>query len=149
MKLLALTALLALTVAACGGGGGGGGNNPTAPSANVPFTITDLRVGTGAEAVAGRIVAVDFTGWLFSATGPDNKGTQFDSSLLPGRIPLVATAGGTDTIPGFSQALIGMRVGGLRRVVIPPDLGFGPQANGPIPGNSTLIFEIELIAIQP
>lgn len=133
-----------MTAAACGSS-----DNPTAPSANVPYSTTDLRVGTGAEAVTGRVIAVDYTGWLYSASAADNKGTRFDSSLDPGRQPFVLTAGGTNAIAGFSQAVVGMRVGGLRRVVIPPSLGYGSQANGQIPGNSTLIFEIELLAIQP
>jgi len=143
MRLALITACLALAVSACGG------DNPTSPSANVPYSTTDLRVGTGATAVTGRRVAVDYTGWLYSATAPDNKGTQFDSSLSAGREPLTPIVGGNDTIPGFSQALVGMRVGGLRRVVIPPSLGYGSQALTGIPGNSTLIFEIELLGIQP
>lgn len=145
MRLLILTALLAVTVAACGGDSGGA--NPTAPSANVPFSTVDLRVGTGAEANTGRNVSVNYTGWLYSAAATDNKGTQFDSSLTAGRTPLAFTVG-SGVIAGFSQGVIGMRVGGLRRIVIPPSLGYGAQANGPIPGNSTLIFEIELLAVQ-
>jgi FKBP-type peptidyl-prolyl cis-trans isomerase FkpA len=143
MRRALITACLALAVSACGG------DNPTSPSANVAYSTTDIRVGTGSEAGFGRVVAVDYTGWLYSATGPDNKGTQFDSSLTAGRDPLVMRAGGTDTIPGFSQAVVGMRVGGVRRVVIPPSLGYGAQTTGSIPGNSTLVFEIELLAIQP
>jgi len=143
MKLALITMGLALAVSACGG------DNPTSPSANVPYSTTDLRVGTGAEAVFGRVIAVEYTGWLYSATGPENKGTRFDSSLDPGKEPFVLVAGGNNAIAGFSQAVVGMRVGGLRRVVIPPELGYGSQANGPIPGNSTLIFEIELLAIAP
>jgi FKBP-type peptidyl-prolyl cis-trans isomerase FkpA len=145
MRLVLAAALIALTTSACSGGT----ENPTAPSANVPYSTTDLRVGTGAEAVTGRVIAVDYTGWLYSASAAENKGTRFDSSLDPGKQPFVLTAGGTNAIAGFSQAVVGMRVGGLRRVVIPPSLGYGSQANGPIPGNSTLIFEIELLAIQP
>lgn len=141
MRLVLAAALIALTTSACGGG-----DSPTAPSESVAFSTTNLRVGTGAEAVTGRQVAVDYTGWLYSAGGVDNKGAQFDSSYL--RDPLVMTAGGTDTIPGFAQGVVGMRVGGLRRVVIPPSLGYGSQANGSIPANSTLIFEIELLAVR-
>jgi FKBP-type peptidyl-prolyl cis-trans isomerase FkpA len=143
MRLLVLTGLLALAASGCGS------DNPTAPSANVPYSTTDLIVGTGAEAVIGRVIAVEYTGWLWSASGTDNKGAKFDSSLDPGRDPFVLRAGGNDAIIGFSQAVVGMRVGGLRRVVIPPELGYGSQRNGDIPGNSTLIFEIELLGIQP
>jgi len=144
MRLVFAAALLALAASACGGGAA----TPTAPTDAVPFSTTNLRVGTGAEAVTGRTIAVEYTGWLYSASAVDNKGTQFDSSLNPGRDPLVLIAGGTDTIPGFAQGVLGMRVGGLRRVVIPPSLGYGAQASGPIPGNSTLVFEIELLAVR-
>ena len=120
-----------------------GGSSPTAPSANVPFSTTDLRPGTGAEATTGRIVTVRYTGWLYSTTAPDNKGTQFDAGTLP------PFALGTTVIQGFTMGVQGMRVGGLRRVVIPPNLGYGAQGSPPrIPGNSTLLFEIELLAVQ-
>ena len=141
MRLVLAAALIALTTSACGGG-----DTPTSPTESVAFSTTNLRVGTGAEAVTGRQIAVDYTGWLYSASGVDNKGTQFDTSLT--RDPYVLIAGGTDSIPGFAQGVLGMRVGGLRRVVIPPSLGYGSQANGPIPANSTLIFEIELLAVR-
>lgn len=144
MRLLFAAALIAVTSSACNGGA----DTPTAPTDTVPFSTTNLVVGTGAEAVTGRTIAVEYTGWLYSASAPDNKGTQFDSSLNAGRDPLVLVAGGSDTIPGFSQGVLGMRVGGKRRVVIPPSLGYGAQANGSIPGNSTLVFEIELLAVR-
>ena len=148
MRLLFATALLAITVSACGGGSADSPTSPTAPVDTVPYSTTNILVGTGAEAVTGRVIAVEYTGWLYSASAADNKGTQFDSSFNPGRDPLVLTAGGTDTIPGFAQGVVGMRVGGLRRVVIPPSLGYGAQANGSIPANSTLVFEIELLAVR-
>ena len=142
MRLVLAAALIALTTSACSGGA----DTPTAPTETVAFSTTNLRVGTGAEAVTGRQIAVDYTGWLYSPSGVDNKGTQFDTSLT--RDPYVLIAGGTDSIPGFAQGVLGMRVGGLRRVVIPPSLGYGSQANGPIPANSTLMFEIELLAVR-
>jgi FKBP-type peptidyl-prolyl cis-trans isomerase FkpA len=141
MRLVLAAALIALTTSACSGG-----DTPTSPTDSVPFSTTNLRVGTGVEAVTGRQVAVDYTGWLYSPAGVDNKGTQFDSSYI--RDPLVMTAGGTDTIPGFAQGVVGMRVGGLRRVVIPPSLAYGSQARDGIPANSTLVFEIELLAVR-
>lgn len=144
MRLVFAVALIALASSACGSGA----DTPTAPTDTVPFSTTNLVVGTGAEAVTGRTIAVEYTGWLYSASAPDNKGTQFDSSLNPGRDPLVLVAGGSDTIPGFSRGVLGMRFGGKRRVVIPPSLGYGTQTNGPIPGNSTLVFEIELLAVR-
>lgn len=141
MRLVLAAALIALTTSACGGG-----DSPTSPTESVAFSTTNLRVGTGAEAVTGRQIAVDYTGWLYSPGGVDNKGAQFDTSYS--RDPLVLTAGGTDTIPGFAQGVVGMRVGGLRRVVIPPSLGYGATARTGIPANSTLIFEIELLAVR-
>lgn len=138
-RSLILVALAALT-AACGGDD----DTPTAPSANVPFQRIDLRIGTGAEVSLGRSITVNYTGWLYSATGTDNKGTQFDTgtgySLVHG--------GGT-VIAGWTQGFTGMRVGGQRRLVIPPDLGYGQAGRPPtIPGNSTLIFDVELVSMQ-
>lgn len=141
---LTLAATLALTVAACGGGGGNG--TPTSPSENVAFSTTDLVVGTGVEATNGRRVTVNYTGWLYSSTATDNKGTQFDSSI--GRTPFAFTLGGGQVIAGWDRGVVGMRVGGRRRLVIPPSLGYGSSANGPIPANSTLVFDVELLAVQ-
>ena len=126
---------LALAVSGCGK------ENPTSPSANVPFSTVDVRVGTGAEATTGRTVSVNYAGYLYSATAAENKGTPFDA----GPHTFVV---GTGVIPGFSQGVVGMRVGGIRRVIIPPNLGYGNQANGAIPANSTLVFQIDLLAVQ-
>lgn len=129
--------LIAVTASACGGD-----DTPTAPSANVPFTTTDVRVGTGAEATTGRTATVAYVGWLYSATAAENKGTQFDSGAFSFTI-------GSGVIAGFSRGVTGMRVGGQRRVIIPPDLGYGSAGSPPaIPGNATLVFDIELRAIQ-
>jgi FKBP-type peptidyl-prolyl cis-trans isomerase len=115
---------------------------------NVPYSATDLRVGTGAEATTNRSAAVNYTGWIYSPTAPDNKGAQFDSSLSPGRSPLPLTPP-WNVIQGFAMGVNGMRVGGLRRVVIPPNLGYGNNPpSSAIRPNETLLFEIELIAVQ-
>ena len=136
MRLVSIVvAALALTIAGCKG-------TPTSATANVPFSIVDIRVGTGAEATTGRSVATTFAGFLFSASAADNKGTPFDAG------PFTFVVGSNQVIPGFSQGVQGMRVGGFRRVIIPPSLGFGAQASGPIPANSTLVFEIELLDVQ-
>lgn len=132
--------VLCAVMVGCGSDNGG---TPTAPSANVPYSTTDLRVGTGAEATSGRPVVVNYTGWLYSATAANNKGTQFDAGTFP------FVAGSNQAIAGFSRAVVGMRVGGLRRVVIPPELGYGAAGSPPrIPGNATLLFEIELVSVQ-
>lgn len=143
MRLTALFVLVAaLGAASCSNGT----SSPTSPSAAVVFSTSDLRAGTGAEAVNGRTITVNYTGWLYSATAAGNKGTQFDSSV--GRTPFVFVLGARQVITGWDQGLLGMRVGGLRRLVIPPSLGYGSQANGPIPANSTLLFEVELLNVQ-
>ena len=144
MKFISVLFVLALAVSGCSSGDG---NTPTSPSVNVPFSTTDLRVGTGAEAAPGRTATVNYTGWLYNTGAADNKGTMFDSSLNPGRTPYTFTVG-TGVIQGFSQGTIGMRVGGQRRVIIPPNLGYGSQGSGPIPPNATLVFELELLAVQ-
>jgi FKBP-type peptidyl-prolyl cis-trans isomerase FkpA len=142
---------LALFVSACSGDSS---SNPTSPSStsatsNLPFSTVDLRVGTGAEATTGRPVTVNYTGWLYNAAGTDNKGTLFDSSLAAGRTPLAFTVGASNIIPGFSQCVLGMKVGGLRRCTIPPALAYGSQGSGStIPPNATLIFELELLTVQ-
>ena len=147
MKLVSLwLVLMALALSGCGGKDDGGGLNnliPTSPTSNVPFSTTDLRVGTGAEATVGRNAAVRYTGWLYSPTSADNKGTQFDAGQFSFTV-------GQGVVPGFSMGVNGMRVGGLRRAIVPPNLAYGnnPPANSGIAPNETLVFEIELLAVQ-
>ena len=144
MRLLCYVFVLGLVTAGCGGDDGETPTSPTpAPTINVPFSATDLRVGTGAEATTGRSVSVRYTLWAYSTTAPDNKGNQIQS----GPYTFVLAQGGA--IPGFVMGVNGMRVGGLRRVVVPPNLGYGnnpPDAS--IRPNETLLFEIELLAVQ-
>jgi FKBP-type peptidyl-prolyl cis-trans isomerase FkpA len=133
---------VALAVSGCGGGDSGGGS-PTAPSANVPFSTVDVRVGTGAEATTGRNVSVNYALYHYSATAADNKGGFLQNG------PFSFVVGSNQAIAGFSQATLGMRVGGLRRAIVPPNLAYGAQGSPPlIPGNATLVFEIELLAVQ-
>lgn len=111
------------------------------PAAEVTeLVIEDITVGTGAEATAGNSVTVHYTGWL-------TDGTQFDSSLTSGR-PFQFALGQGQVIPGWDQGVAGMKVGGTRRLTIPPDLGYGAAgAGGVIPPNATLIFEVQLLSI--
>lgn len=102
--------------------------------------IQDLVVGTGTEATRGRQVTVDYTGWL-----PDGK--MFDSSKPADRNPLMFTLGQGRVIEGWEQGLPGMKVGGVRKLVIPAELGYGDQSRGEIPANSVLIFDVELLSI--
>jgi FKBP-type peptidyl-prolyl cis-trans isomerase len=122
-------------------------NNPIAPSLNIPFSVTDLVVGTGDTAAAGQILTVEYTGWLYVTGAPDNKGTRFDST--DGGQPFVFTLGAGQVIQGWEQGFVGMRVGGERRIVIPPELGYGENGAGTsIPSNATLIFDVRLLSIQ-
>ena len=122
-------------------------NNPIAPSLNIPFSVTDLVVGTGDTAAAGQILTVEYTGWLYVTGAPDNKGTRFDST--DGGQPFVFTLGAGQVIQGWEQGFVGMRVGGERRIVIPPELGYGENGAGTsIPTNATLIYDVRLLSIQ-
>jgi FKBP-type peptidyl-prolyl cis-trans isomerase FkpA len=131
---LFLTVLVA--AAACG-------DNPAQPSILV---ATDLAVGTGATAIIGRVATVHYTGWLFDADKAESKGSQFDSSI--GGAPYSFTLGVGQVIAGWDQGIPGMRVGGRRRLVIPPSLGYGSSGSGPIPGNRGLVFDVELLNVQ-
>ena len=110
--------------------------------------MIEHKVGTGAEAVAGKTVAVHYTGWLFDAAAPENKGKKFDSSRDRGdtfKFPL----GGGRVIAGWDQGVAGMKVGGQRTLVIPPELGYGARgAGGVIPPNATLVFDVELLGVE-
>jgi FKBP-type peptidyl-prolyl cis-trans isomerase FkpA len=138
---------MAVLVAALGTAACGSSDSPTGPSdpsvgLNIPFSATNLTVGTGAEAVLGRSVTVQYTGWLYHPNAAQNRGPQFDSGTF-GPFTL-----GTTVIQGWTQGVQGMRVGGSRRLIIPPALGYGPTGNGPIPGDATLLFEVTLLNVQ-
>tara|TARA_B100001996_G_scaffold380110_1_gene366987 strand:+ start:720 stop:1136 length:417 start_codon:yes stop_codon:yes gene_type:complete len=105
------------------------------------LVIEDIKVGEGKEVEKYNIVTVNYTGLL-------EDGTKFDSSLNPGRTPFRFTVGAKQVIKGWDEGLIGMKVGGKRKLTIPPELGYGSRDNGPIPANSTLIFEIDLLGIE-
>ena len=122
------------------------GDSVTSPSGSAPFGRTDLRVGTGADAITGSVITVHYTGWLYHQSQPDQKGLQFETSL--GGTPFSLLLGAGQVIPGWDQGLVGMKAGGLRRLVIPPSLAYGAVRNGSIPPNATLVFEVELVAVQ-
>ena len=110
--------------------------------------VVDTKVGEGAEAQEGQTVTVHYTGWLFDKNAPENKGTKFDSSRdrdEPFDFPL----GQGHVIQGWDEGVQGMKVGGQRTLVIPPEMGYGRQgAGGVIPPNATLVFEVELLEIN-
>jgi FKBP-type peptidyl-prolyl cis-trans isomerase FkpA len=118
---------------------------PTAPS-SAPFSRTDLTVGTGTEAAFGSGLTVNYSGWLYDASKPDAKGVQFDSSA--GREAFLFTLGAGGVIAGWDEGLLGMKAGGVRRLIIPPSLAYGGSRNGPIPPFATLVFDIELVSVQ-
>jgi len=136
-----LCGVVLLAVSACGGS-----DSPSSPSATPPrgeFQQIDLVVGTGATASAGRSLNVRYTGWVYDPTRAESKGTQFDSGTYP------FTLGAGNVIRGWDLGLVGMRVGGQRRLIIPPELAYGSQGRSPsIPPNATLVFDTELLSVQ-
>ena len=121
---------------------------PKQPSARPAYTRTDLQVGTGAQAQKGRNLSVHYTGWLYDPTKPDMKGRMFDSSRDRG--PFSFQLGAGQVIPGWDQGFDGMKIGGRRRLIIPPSLGYGVDGagGGIIPPNATLLFEMELLEVN-
>ncbi|HEY5383285.1 MAG TPA: FKBP-type peptidyl-prolyl cis-trans isomerase [Candidatus Paceibacterota bacterium] len=122
-------------------------NSAVNPSANSGLVVQDEVVGTGVEAQPGDQVSVNYTGKL-------ENGTVFDTSV--GRPPATGCTqgfcfvlGAGKVIPGWDQGVAGMKVGGKRVLIIPPSLAYGAQAVGPIPANSTLTFEVELLGVTP
>lgn len=141
--------LLAAWVLVLAAGCGGENSSPTSPSPpGASFSQTDVRVGAGADATAGKRVTVHYTGWLYDPTQPEQKGRQFDTSV--GRQPFGFTLGAGQVIRGWDQGVAGMKVGGQRRLVIPPDLAYGSAGagGGAIPPNATLVFDVELLDVQ-
>jgi FKBP-type peptidyl-prolyl cis-trans isomerase len=120
--------------------------SPTDPSQNlnVPFSQIDLVVGTGRVAAAGNVLNVNYALWLYDGSKADNKGVLLQSGPFP------FTLGAGQVIPGFDQGVAGMAVGGIRRLTIPPSLAYGANGSpqGGIPGNATIIFEVQLVSIQ-
>lgn len=115
---------------------------PPKPVANVTeLKIEETKVGTGAVAEAGKSVTVHYTGWL-------TNGTKFDSSKDHGQ-PFTFPLGQGAVIKGWDQGVAGMKVGGVRKLTIPPSLAYGPNgAGGVIPPNATLVFEVELLGVE-
>ncbi|HLW12198.1 MAG TPA: FKBP-type peptidyl-prolyl cis-trans isomerase [Casimicrobiaceae bacterium] len=108
----------------------------------------DVKQGTGAEAVAGKQVVVHYTGWLYDTSKPDSHGAKFDSSR-DRNAPFSFVLGAGRVIKGWDEGVAGMKVGGQRTLVIPPEFGYGARgAGGVIPPNATLIFDVELLDVQ-
>ena len=121
---------------------------PAAP-AEPAVLVTDVVAGIGDEALPGMVVIVHYTGWLYDPAATEHRGRKFDSSRDRGQ-PFSFHLGAGRVIRGWEQGIPGMKVGGTRRLVIPPDLAYGPRGagNGVIPPNATLLFEVELLAVE-
>ena len=130
---------LLLSIAACSS------NTPSTPTTTTssgPYSQTDLVVGTGSTALATSQVTVNYAGWLYDTSKTDGKGQQFDSS--PGATFLLS-----GVIAGWQRGVPGMKVGGQRRLIVPPDLAYGSAGRPPsIPPNATLVFDIGLLGVQ-
>lgn len=167
--LLIIGACLALFVAGCGSDGSSTSSSSTAPSTEeatapeqaestkkktkpdvkVPegappksLEVKDLEVGTGAAAKAGDVVSVNYVGVNYKT------GKEFDASWSRGE-PFIFTLGAGEVIPGWDQGIEGMKVGGRRELIIPPELGYGPAGSPPvIPPNETLVFVVDLESVE-
>ena len=145
MRVRALSAGLLGLVMAVSAGCDFGHATPTAPDqSNVPFSTTDLTVGTGTVAAAGNTANVTYAIWLYSDSAADHKGTQLQGGTF------AFVLGANQVIKGFDSAVTGMAVGGTRRAIVPPSLAYGTGGSndGSIPPNAALVFEIQLNSVQ-
>lgn len=121
---------------------------PVTGSETMSLQKIELAPGSGAEIKSGQAALVHYTGWLYDAAAPENKGKQFDSSV--GGEPFEFSLGAGHVIAGWDQGVVGLKVGGKRRLVIPAELGYGARGagGGLIPPNATLLFDVELVEIR-
>lgn len=141
LSVVALSSLFLLLSATLGCSG--------SPPGVSELISTDLVVGDGKESVSGKSVSVHYTGWVYDPSKEDNRGVRFDSSRDRG-LPFTFTPGGGGVIEGWKRGVQGMRIGGVRELIIPADLAYGEKvaAGGLIPANSALVFEIELLIVR-
>jgi FKBP-type peptidyl-prolyl cis-trans isomerase len=140
LLVLAFSGLL-VVAAGCNNGS----SSPTAPDQSaVTYSQTDLTVGTGAEAAVGTTATVQYGLWLYSDSGVDHKGTQIQANQFS------FVVGGGQIIKGFDMGVTGMKVGGTRRIIMPPSLAYGATGNsdGSIPPNAALVFDVLLGLVQ-
>lgn len=138
---LALVALASLTVVTAGCYG-----NTSGPTDFAPYQQIDLKIGSGTAAESGKSVTVNYTGWLYDPAKTEQKGLVFDTSSGRGAFTFVVGAG--SVIEGWDKGVLGMKVGGFRRLVVPPSMAYGQTRYSVIPPNATLVFEIELVDVQ-
>lgn len=135
---LAVLVLLAGGVTGCT-------SSPTAPSNYAAYSQTDLIVGTGTTAANGNIITVHYTGWLYDDSKADKKGLQFETSKGSTTFQFILGAG--QVIAGWDRGVVGMNVGGSRRLILPPSMAYGANRASVIPPNATLVFEVELLKV--
>lgn len=145
-KIAVATAIALLSVTACAQTG----TSPAATAAPAEIrelVKKDIKVGEGKEAVKGKAVLVHYTGWLYDAKAPDQKGAQFDTSV--GKVaPFGFIIGAGRVIKGWDEGVPGMKEGGKRTLIVPAALAYGEKgAGGKIPPNATLLFEVELLKL--
>lgn len=152
VRVLPLVRTFPLVIAACGTLWGLSLPAAAEPAAETWITTNsglryaDIRVGDGAEAIAGRVVRVHYTGWLKGKFGI--PGREFDSSRQKNE-PFQFRLGTGQVIAGWDEGVQGMRVGGFRKLIIPAALGYGRQGAGAaIPPNATLMFDVELLGVN-
>ena len=136
--IISVTLLLAVTIAVAAG-------QAKMTTTKTGLKYTDQKVGTGDVAMKGNSVQVHYTGWLYVDS---KRGAKFDSSV-DRNMPFQFKLGGREVIAGWDEGVEGMKVGGKRELIIPPDLAYGPrEVGGLIPANSTLDFEVELLKVS-
>ena len=143
---LSLNLAAAALVVGLAGVASAGCSSPVQPLDFAKFSQVDLKEGTGEPVNDGLILKVEYTGWLYDASQADFKGSVFDSSL--GREPFAFTLGAGDVIQGWDEGIRGMKVGGIRRLIVPPSKAYSGSRTGGIPPYSTLVFEIELLSAE-
>ena len=153
-SLILVGAAAAVFAAACSNDVPSTARRPAdAPASSAPaiteLAKIDIVKGAGEGISSGQQAVVHYTGWLYDPSAPDHKGKQFDSSRKSGR-PFRFVIGAGSVIKGWDEGVQGMQAGGQRQLVIPADLGYGATGagNGEIPPNATLLFDIELLAIE-
>ena len=140
-----LTCLVALFAVACGSSRA---NEPPGKSQITTLISEDTRVGDGNEATAGRDVLVHYTGWIYDEKRNQKRGREFDNSRERNE-PHAFKLGAGEVIKGWDEGVVGMKVGGRRVLTIPPDMAYGSDGLGElIPPNATLIFDVELVAVN-
>ena len=138
MKNLALALLFGVLAIASGCTG-----SATTPSQSPAFQKIDLALGNGAVAASGNTLTVNYGGWLYDPTKTDFKGLPFDSSS-----GFSFALGTGAVIAGWDQGLVGMNVGGVRRLIVPPSLAYGGSRSSKIPPDAALVFDVTLTAVQ-